>query len=89
MKSSGEPIGEAAARFGLDTHVLRYWEDEGLLRPARDGAGRRLFAEDDVVRVAVILRNKAAGMSLDDHTSSDQAKRRKRITAGQTPSLSG
>ncbi|WP_136588262.1 MerR family transcriptional regulator [Microbacterium hydrothermale] len=65
MKSSGESIGETAARFGLDTHVLRYWEDEGLLRPARDRAGRRLFAEDDVVRVAVILRNKAAGMSLE------------------------
>lgn len=65
MKSSGESIGEAAARFGLDTHVLRFWEDEGLLRPTRDGAGRRLFSQDDVVRVAVILRNKAAGMSLE------------------------
>lgn len=65
MKSSGESIGAAAARFGLDTHVLRFWEDEGLLRPTRDGAGRRLFSQDDVVRVAVILRNKAAGMSLE------------------------
>ena len=48
MKSSGESIGEAAARFGLDTHVLRYWEDEGLLRPVRDGAGRRRYGDDDV-----------------------------------------
>jgi DNA-binding transcriptional MerR regulator len=65
MKSSGESIGEAAARFGLDTHVLRYWEDEGLLRPDRDGAGRRRYGDDDVVRIAVILRNKAAGLSLE------------------------
>ncbi|MFG6279793.1 MerR family transcriptional regulator [Microbacterium sp. 5K110] len=65
MKSNGETIGDAAARFGLDTHVLRHWEDAGLLRPARDTAGRRLFGEDDLVRIAVILRNKAAGMSLD------------------------
>ncbi|MBT9607865.1 MerR family transcriptional regulator [Microbacterium sp.] len=65
MKSSGEAIGDAAARFGLDTHVLRHWEDAGLLRPARDTAGRRLFGEDDLVRIAVVLRNKAAGMSLD------------------------
>lgn len=65
MKSTGEPIGDAAARFGLDTHVLRHWEDEGLLHPARDAAGRRRFGEDDIVRIAVILRNKAAGMSLE------------------------
>lgn len=65
MKSSGESIGEAAARFGLETHVLRYWEDEGLLRPGRDAAGRRRFDEGDSVRIAVILRNKAAGLSLE------------------------
>ena len=28
-------IGELAARFGLATHVLRHWEDMGLLSPAR------------------------------------------------------
>ncbi|WP_022878186.1 MerR family transcriptional regulator [Microbacterium sp. B19] len=65
MKSNGETIGDAAARFGLETHVLRHWEDEGLLRPARNPAGRRRFGDADLVRIAVILRNKAAGMSLD------------------------
>lgn len=64
----GEPpwsVGEVAARFGLATHVLRHWEDVGLLRPARDGAGRRRYVRDDVVRVAVVLRSKAAGMTLE------------------------
>lgn len=67
MKSSATDwsIGELAARFDLETHVLRHWEDSGLLEPARDGAGRRRYDEDDVVRVAVILRSKAAGMSLE------------------------
>lgn len=65
MKSNLRSIGDTAARFGLDTHVLRHWEDKGLLHPARDGAGRRLYGDDDVVRIAVILRSKAAGMSLD------------------------
>ena len=64
MKSS-HAIGDVAARFGLDTHVLRYWEDVGLLRPDRDGAGRRRFTDDDLVRVAVVLRSKAAGMTLE------------------------
>ncbi|MFW6773286.1 MerR family transcriptional regulator [Nocardioides sp. CPCC 205120] len=54
-----------ASRFDLGTHVLRFWEDEGLLIPERDGAGRRRYGEADVVRVAAIVRNKAAGMSLE------------------------
>lgn len=73
MKSSGETstidtpwsIGEVAARFGLATHVLRHWEDVGLLAPERDTAGRRRFGDAEVTRVAVILRSKAAGMSLE------------------------
>ena len=66
MKSSETwSVGETARRFGLETHVLRYWEDENLLRPARDGAGRRRYGRDDVVRVGVIMRSKAAGMSLE------------------------
>jgi len=70
MKSSSAratpwSVGELAERFGLATHVLRHWEDMGLLRPDRDSAGRRRYGRDDVVRVAVIVRSKAAGMTLD------------------------
>lgn len=58
-------IGEAASRFGLETHVLRHWEDVGLLLPERDPAGRRRYGRGDVVRLATIIRSKAAGMTLD------------------------
>jgi DNA-binding transcriptional MerR regulator len=58
-------IGDLAARFGLATHVLRHWEARQLLKPARDSAGRRRYRASDVTRVAVILRSKEAGMSLD------------------------
>lgn len=58
------PIRDVAARFGLATHVLRHWEDVGLLAPVRDASGYRRYSEDDLVRVAVIARNKAAGMTL-------------------------
>jgi len=54
-----------ADRFSLPANVLRHWESVGLLSPARDSAGRRRYSRDDAVRVAVILRSKAAGMSLD------------------------
>ncbi|MFI9743175.1 MerR family transcriptional regulator [Streptomyces sp. NPDC052494] len=58
-------IGALADRFGLATHVLRHWETMGLLSPARDPAGRRRYRPDDLTRVAVILRAKEAGLSLD------------------------
>lgn len=68
MKSSAETpwsVGEVAARFELPSNVLRHWETVGLLAPARDAAGRRRYGQDDVVRIAVIQRSKAAGMTLD------------------------
>lgn len=68
MKSSAEhpwSVGDVADRFGLPTNVLRHWETVGLLRPPRDRAGRRRYGEDEIVRIAVIQRSKAAGMSLD------------------------
>ncbi len=66
MKSSSSwSIGQIAARFGLGTHVLRHWEDVGLLDPVRDAGGRRRFSEVEVTRVAVVVRSKRAGMSLE------------------------
>ncbi|MFE3901683.1 MerR family transcriptional regulator [Streptomyces sp. NPDC059153] len=58
-------IGDAAARFGLPTHVLRHWEAVGLVTPARDGAGRRRYGTGDLTRVAVAVRAKQAGLGLD------------------------
>jgi MerR family copper efflux transcriptional regulator len=58
-------IGEVAAHFGLPTHVLRHWESEGLLTPARDG-DRRRYTEADLYRVASILIAKEAGFGLAD-----------------------
>jgi MerR family transcriptional regulator, copper efflux regulator len=67
MKSSPKSwsVGEVAERFGIATHVLRHWEAMELLAPARDGAGRRRYDRDDLVRVGAILANKRAGMSLE------------------------
>ncbi|WP_245740071.1 MerR family transcriptional regulator [Nonomuraea maritima] len=58
-------IGEVAAQFGLPTHVLRHWEAEGLLTPARAG-DRRRYADSDLYRVAAILISKEAGFGLAD-----------------------
>jgi MerR family transcriptional regulator, copper efflux regulator len=59
-------IGELAARCGLAPHVLRHWEDSGLLSPARRVASRRVYGEADVTRVAEIQICKDAGFTLDE-----------------------
>src|SRR5437870_13580208 len=69
MKSSpgGEiSIGDLAGRFGLAASVLRHWEHERLLPPARRVSGRRRYSEEDAYRVAAILMYKAAGLALPE-----------------------
>jgi MerR family transcriptional regulator, copper efflux regulator len=65
MKSRTWSVGEVADRFGVATSVLRHWEEVGLVRPGRDGAGRRQYGEDDVARLAAVVRGKESGMSLE------------------------
>ncbi|WP_033440288.1 MerR family transcriptional regulator [Saccharothrix sp. NRRL B-16314] len=66
MKSSEEmSVGESADRFGLAAHVLRHWEDVGLLAPRRHANGRRRYGPADEARIAMILIAKDAGLGLD------------------------
>ena len=67
MKATPETwtISDLASRFDLPTHVLRHWESIGLLEPRRDASGYRRYGHDDLVRIAIIQRNKLAGMSLE------------------------
>lgn len=58
-------IGELAERFGLATHVLRHWETAGVLTPSRRVNGRRLYDDEHVARITMILRGKSAGLSLE------------------------
>ncbi|GGN93701.1 MerR family transcriptional regulator [Actinoplanes lobatus] len=59
-------IGELAGRCGVATHVLRHWEQVGLLSPARRVAARRVYTEADLTRVAEIQICKDAGFTLDE-----------------------
>lgn len=83
-------IGEIAERYGLAPHVLRHWESVGLLSPDRDHNGRRRFGDADLVRIAIILRAKEGGLSLDDITAivaSPSASRRRAILQRQRDDL--
>lgn len=79
-------IGELAGRFGLATHVLRHWEDAGLLSPARRVAGRRVYGAAHVTRVAEILLGKDAGFSLEqlrELFSAPDREQRQQVLRGQ------
>ncbi|HMJ49406.1 MAG TPA: MerR family DNA-binding transcriptional regulator [Burkholderiales bacterium] len=58
-------ISELAQEFKVTTRAIRFYEDQRLLVPARDGQ-RRLYAQRDRARLKVILRSKRLGFSLSE-----------------------
>ena len=56
-------IGDLAARCGVSTRALRYYEEQGLLPAGRTGGGQRYYPEAAVDRVGLIQQLFAAGLS--------------------------
>ncbi|MDV3504872.1 MAG: MerR family DNA-binding transcriptional regulator [Pseudomonadota bacterium] len=56
-------ISELAKEFDVTTRSVRFYEDQGLLKPARRGQ-TRIFSSKDRVRLKLILRGKRMGFSL-------------------------
>ena len=57
-------IGQLAELAGVSTRTLRYYEDRGLLSPARDSSGYRSYGNQDVKRLAQIIAMRACGLPL-------------------------
>lgn len=58
-------IAQLAAEFGVTARTIRFYEDEGLIHPARIGT-RRLYSKGDRARLMWILRAKRVGFSIAD-----------------------
>jgi DNA-binding transcriptional MerR regulator len=58
-------ISELAQEFGITTRTIRYYEDQGLLNPERDGINR-VFSSRDRARLKLALRGKRLGFSLSE-----------------------
>ncbi|SDF95805.1 DNA-binding transcriptional regulator, MerR family [Blastococcus aurantiacus] len=60
-------IGQVAERTGLSLRTIRFYEENGLVRPtSRSGGGFRLYSDDDVARLEVIKRMKPLGFRLEE-----------------------
>ena len=60
-------VNELAKEAGVPDHVIRYYTQVGLLKPARDPNNRyRDYAVSDVYRVRFIRRSKSLGFTLRD-----------------------
>ncbi|MFC9694026.1 MerR family transcriptional regulator [Kribbella sp. NPDC056951] len=59
-------IGEAASRLGVAAHVLRHWDDAGVVVPDRTSAGHREYSEDHFYRLRVLQACQGVGMSLTE-----------------------
>ena len=58
-------ITELCEEFGVTARALRFYEDEGLISPHRNGLAR-VYSWRDRARLAWILRGKRVGFSLSD-----------------------
>lgn len=59
------PIGEAARRLGVRTSTLRYYDERGLVRPAKRANGKRWYGLPELRRLALLQLAQKLGISLD------------------------
>lgn len=67
VENVGMRTGELAARAGVNTQTLRYYEGRGLLeRPPRSAAGYRSYPDEAVAVVRFVKRAQELGFSLEE-----------------------
>jgi MerR family transcriptional regulator, copper efflux regulator len=59
-------ISQAATETGLPPKTIRYYEDIGLLSPARQANGYRSYGGVDIHRLRFLQRARSLGFSVED-----------------------
>ena len=59
-------IGEVAARCGIATSAIRFYESRGLIHSIRTGGNQRRYARAVIRRVAVIQAAQSVGLTLTE-----------------------
>lgn len=64
MKEERYLIKEAAAMVGVESHVLRYWEEELKMNIRRNGMGHRYYTKKDIELLTKVRNLKENGLQL-------------------------
>lgn len=59
-------VKDASEVTGLPAKTIRYYEEVGLVTPARSGNGYRVYQPSDIQKLAFIGRARGLGFALDD-----------------------
>ena len=59
-------IGEVAARSGVATSALRFYEEQGLIASERNDSGHRRYPRSVLRRVAFVVFAQKVGLSLEE-----------------------
>ncbi|CAB3915976.1 hypothetical protein LMG26686_05271 [Achromobacter mucicolens] len=65
MPSSTWTISELAREFDVTPRTIRFYEDHGIVSPAREGRNR-IFGPRDRTRLKLALRGKRLGLQLSE-----------------------
>jgi DNA-binding transcriptional MerR regulator len=63
MTTNTYTISELAQEFDTTTRAIRFYEDQGLISPKRDGQ-KRIYNASDRIIIKLIMRGKRLGFSL-------------------------
>ncbi|WP_036476200.1 MerR family transcriptional regulator [Mycobacterium sp. URHD0025] len=72
-------VGVAAAAVGVESHVLRHWEDVGVLVPSRSASGHRRYDDELIARARLVRLCQHAGLTLAEIRDLRAADRDDRI----------
>lgn len=61
-------ISDLSSEFDITTRTIRFYEEKGLLQPAREG-NTRIYSAADRTKLKLILRGKRLGFTLDESRS--------------------
>ena len=79
-KNRGLSIGDLSERTGLAVSAIRYYEEQGLVRPWRNAGGQRRFERSDLRRLSFVMIAQQCGFSLPEIRAQLD-----RLPGGRTP----
>lgn len=59
-------ISEASRQSGLPSKTIRYYEEIGIVKPARAENGYRAYSDTDIHQLAFVQRSRSLGFTIEE-----------------------